>query len=218
MRKVFLLFLFIGIFSSCTAQKVKPQFKKNKTMTPIIDNNFETFDSIRYDNLYRLNPYSTCELLPNGNYLEMIKTNAGLGAYETIFNSFYKISKSYYKNGYIKAKGIGFNGVGFAMGTWYEFDDSGKLAREINYDKFYDFKFEDIVRFCEKENIPLRKGPIFGNPGFITTIRRGNSAILDGASWWKIEWLKKPNVIEIITLDGKTGKVLSRQDTDYINN
>lgn len=218
MRKIFLLFLFIGIIGSCTAQKVKQEPKKNKTMTPVIDKRFETFDYIKFNSTQKENPYVLREFLSDGTYIELDQGDYGKGYHSTAKDSFYQVSKTYYKNGNIKAKGIGFNGVGFPIGVWYEFDESGKLIKEINYDKFYDFTFEDIVRFCEKENIPLQKGPVLQSTGFHTNIRRGNSAIFDGTSWWKIEWLKKPNVIEIITLDGKTGKVLSRQDTDYINN
>jgi len=50
-------------------------------------------------------------------------------------------------------------------------------------------------------------------------IRRSESKFLiDNSAIWEIEWLKKPDVIEKITLDGITGKVLGIKEVPYINN
>jgi len=215
MKKKILIYVLLGLLTSCIAQKNKEKSIKKDIMIPKLDRNFEMFDLNRYNRLQALNPYLVKELMTNGNYLEMFKSDAGLGIYETLSNSYFQISKVYYKNGYIKAKGVEFNGYAFNMGIWYEFDESGKLIKETDYDKPYKFTFDDIVKFCENEKILLQKGPILQNTGYHTVIRRDHNA---ESSWWQIEWLKKPNVIEIIKLDGNTGKILKRQDTDYTNN
>ncbi|MET3025558.1 hypothetical protein ABXT06_02665 [Flavobacterium sp. UW10123] len=217
MRKIILLFLLTGILSNCTAQNTtKSKEKKiSKEMIPTIDKNFEVFDSQKFNNSKKENPYVLREFLSDGNYLELDQGSYGKGYKLTPKNSFYQILKLYYKNGNIKIKGVGFNGNGFHVGTWYEFDESGNVIKETDYDKPYQFTFEEIVKFCENEKIPLQKGPILQSTGYHTVIRRNFNS---EGSWWQIEWLKKPNTIEIITLDGNTGKVLKRQEAEYTNN
>ena len=51
--------------------------------------------------------------------------------------------------------------------------------------------------------------------GFHTTIRR---SVENNKAIWQIEWLKKPDIIEKILLDGVTGEVISKKDMKYINN
>ncbi len=207
----------MGILSTCIAQKTNKSKNNNlnKKMIPKIDKNFEVFDSVKFNNSKKENPYVLREFFSDGTYIELDQGSYGKGYKLTPKNSLYQISKTYYKSGNIKVKGIGFNGDGFYVGTWYYFDESGKLIKETDYDKPYKFTFEEIVKFCENEKIPLQKGPILQSTGYHTVIRRDFNA---ESSWWQIEWLKKPNVIEIITLDGNTGKILKRQDTDYTNN
>ena len=71
-----------------------------------------------------------------------------------------EVNIHFYKNNNIKMKGLFFNSLGsrgFQKGTWYEFDEQGKLIKEIDYDKFYKFTFEDILKFCEREKIKISK-------------------------------------------------------------
>lgn len=179
-------------------------------MLPTVDNKFEKFDSDKIESSDVLR-----EFLPNGNYVEINIANSGKYYSETFKDSYYMISKSYYPNGNIKSKGIGFNGDGFQISTWYEFDEKGKLIKEIDYDKPYKFTFEDILKFCEKEGISLTKGPVLQSTGFHTTITR---RIEKEKPIWEIEWKKKFNVVESIILDGTSGKVISRRESEFINN
>ena len=202
--------------------KKKNEEKSNKKiMIPKINENFEIFDfyffeknKITIGDLDMFKSESVYKTLDNGTFIEIIKSNNYCYS-ETPLNSFFMISKTYFLNGNIQSKALSFNWSGFLKGLRYEFDESGKLIKETDYDKPYKFTFEEIVKFCENEKIPLQKGPILQSTGYHTVIRRDFNA---NSSWWQIEWLKKPNVIEIITLDGNTGKVLKRQDTDYTNN
>lgn len=214
MKKIIYLFLIAGFLNSCRAQ-IKTNSNNKKKMIPIIDKKFEIFNREYYDRLYKINPNSLNELLSNGNYIEIVEANSGLAYREFVKDSYFIITKGYFKNGKIKGKGLVFNNKTFQKGIWYEFDESGQLIKEIDYDEPYKFTFENIIEFCKNEKIPLQKGPILQSTGYHTAIRRDFNT---ESSWWQIEWLKKPNVIEIITLDGKTGKVLKRQETEYSNN
>ncbi|REC46839.1 toxin-antitoxin system YwqK family antitoxin [Chryseobacterium pennipullorum] len=202
MKKI-VFFLSLMIVVSCKSQN-------KKDILPSVDNKFEKFDSnkIKDSDVLR-------EFLSNGNYIEINAANSGKYYQETFKDSYYMISKSYYPNGNIKSKGAGFNGDGFQIGKWYEFDEKGNLIKEVDYDKPYKFTFEDILMFCEKEGISLTKGPVLQSTGFHTTIIR---RVEKEKPVWVIEWRKKSNVLETITLDGTTGKVISRRDSEYINN
>lgn len=207
MKKYFVLLILIMV-TSCNAQK-------HTLMIPEIDNRFEMFDSTRFNLSTKESPDILRQFLPNGNYFEMSISKSGKYYMETIANTYYMISKSYYLNGNIKKKGIGFNGDAFPIGTWYEFDEEGKLIKEIDYDKPFKFTFEDILKFCEKEMIRVDKGPILQSTGFHTKIYR---EIIEDQPIWKIEHLKKTNLVEIIKLDGITGKIIDKETYDYINN
>jgi len=203
---------------SCQAQKKRNiNTKKENTMYPTVNKDFENFDNYRYENREDKKSSVLREFLQNGTYVELDGLGNRKQYWETPPNSYFKVCKYYYKDGKIKQKGLGFNGNAFAKGIWYEFDEQGKLIREIDYDKYYKFTFEDILKLCERENIEVKKGPILQSTGFHTSILRDYSPLND-QSTWTIEWLKKPYIIETIKLDGTTGRVLSRTDGKYINN
>lgn len=201
----------------CKAQPIHDSLKYKHIMIPIVTRNFEKFDSIKFNNSKKENPYVLREFLSDGTYIEMTSSNSGKYYLETPPNSYFMISKTYYSNGNIKAKGLGFNGDAFQKGVWYEFDEKGTLVKETDYDADYKFRFEDILAFCEREGIEVKKGPILQSTGYHTQITRHHSPIL-GKRTWVIRWLKKPDLIEEISLDGDTGKVLKRKDIEYINN
>ncbi|MGV0925394.1 hypothetical protein [Empedobacter tilapiae] len=206
--KNLIILLVLNIMLACQSQNIK-------IITPIVDNKFETFDNIQSIVKFDKNQDVLRTFLPNGNYIEILIFSTGKQYDETYKDSYYSLTKIYFPNGNIKAKGISFNGTGFSSGIWYDFDEEGKLVKETNYDEPYQFTFEDILKFCEKENIRVDKGPILQSTGFHTTIRRD---VENGQPWWEIKRLKTPDTIEIIKLDGITGKVLSRTEQEYINN
>ena len=206
--KKYIFLLILIIVTSCNAQ--------NKShMTPEIDNKSEKFDSCRYKNRPNINSHALIEKKLNGDYIEMIESKSSKSYVETSKNSYYRITKIYYPNGNIKMKGLSANTGRFQKGIWYEFDEQGNLFKEIDYDKPFKFTFEDILKFCEKQNIKIEKGPILQGIGWHNEISRN---IENGHPIWKIEHLKKINLVEIIKLDGITGEVLGTETYDYINN
>ncbi|MEN9919419.1 MAG: hypothetical protein RL662_1855 [Bacteroidota bacterium] len=141
----------------------------------------------------------------------------GYNRLEYFNNSLFKIVKLYYPNGGIKEKGWMFNDSETKKGTWYEFDNHGKLTKTTDYDKLTEYKFEDAIRFCELENIPLLKGYIQPSTGLHTNISRYYDEKTASYQWY-IEWLKNFYLMEKIILDGKTGRVLHREEIEVINN
>ncbi len=186
-------------------------------MTPYVDNKYEKFNQIEFNSSKKENSLTFREFLADGSYIELDQGSYGKGYNKTPKNSNYTIVKIYFQNGNIKSKGLTLNlpWTTFRKGIWYEFDESGKLIKETDYDKPFKFTFEDILAFCEKEKIQVDKGPILQSTGYHTTIQRG---LENNHPWWTIEWLKQPDILETIKLDGISGKVISRKDRNYINN
>nr|WP_199158259.1 hypothetical protein [Pedobacter sp. ASV2] len=208
-----LLFCVVLLNIQCIAQ-----VRSKKIIIPIVDKDFEKFDSIKYEN--RLNKTSSVlrEFLSDGAYIELHMAKAGFAYLSTSPNSYFTTMKEYYQNRNIKFKGAVFNAGDFRKGIWYEFNENGQLIKETNYDKYYKFTFEDILKFCEREHIEVKKGPILQSTGFHTAIRRGYSLLMDNVSWWEIDWLKRSDLIETIKLNGNTGVVVEKIERSYINN
>ncbi|MGV0925393.1 hypothetical protein [Empedobacter tilapiae] len=189
-------------------------------MEPTVDNKFETYHTPIFGEITEENNLVKRGYLDSNNYIEIYFNKETFKiTLETTKSSFFSIYREYYTNDNIKLKGLRFNNnndrFSFRKGIWYDFNVEGKLIKETNYDEPYKFTFEDILKFCEKENIRVDKGPILQSTGFHSTIRRD---VENGQPWWEIKRLKTSDTIEIIKLNGTTGEVLSRTEQEYINN
>lgn len=182
---------------------------------PKIDKNFEHFDDTKFSSTKEDDVLT--EHRKDGSYAEYHKSKESRAYKETPADSYYTATKIYYANGNIREKGITFNANDVQLGIWYEFDNSGKIIKEIDYEKSFKFKFEDVLEFCRKEKIPVDKGPVLQSTGYHTTINKIENPQTAGA-FWEIRWLKKPDLEEIIKLDGKTGEIISRKEQHFINN
>jgi hypothetical protein len=103
----------------------------------------------------------------------------------------------------------------FKKGIWHEFDLNGNLTRTIDHDEPYKYSFEDVLLFCKKEHISVEKGILPTPSGHHTTISRTEDL---GSPIWLIDWVKTEDIGESIKLDGMTGKVLEKEEYNYINN
>ena len=99
---------------------------------------------------------------------------------------------SYHKNGKLKIQGY-FLENDFYKGIWKEYDEQGNLIKETDYDKGFDYTWEDLLKLLKKREVDIKDT---GN----TTIRK------DEGEWWVyyVEGLYIYN----IRIDGKTGKIL----------
>lgn len=64
-------------------------------------------------------------------------------------NSPYKTIKTYHKNSSLKSINKIF--YSFPVGTFKEYDESGKLIREVNNDTAYKFSIDDLINKIKKE-------------------------------------------------------------------
>lgn len=200
MKKVILMVL-LNIFVQCQSQK------NIKTMIPTIDNKFENFNQDYFDkNSVR------GSLIRKKDNVTILEDKQSYGFIKQVFkNDIFCHNFLYYQNGNIKEKGINLNN-GAVIGIWYYFDESGKLTKEENTDEGYDFKPEDIIKYCEKNKINLPKG--YQDSGYQTRVLKVE---IEGKKAWRISYQIAGDKIKEIILDGKTGKELEKKVVPFYN-
>lgn len=217
--KIKLLFAVILLLLTNTAyaQKTHNKMKHKETLyIPVVTPEFEIFDTARYNRIKKEGKSYGSEISCTGDKVFMNKNKKYYSYNETPPNSFFFINKTYYLNGNIKRKGLGFNYDQFAKGTWYLYDEYGKLSETIDYDEPFKFPFEKVLEFCKKEGIHFKTGYVEWDGEYHPSIRREYKPALD-ICYWEIEWLNpKLGKLEIIRLDGITGKEISRKYMEYI--
>jgi hypothetical protein len=210
--KVVLFLYFVSIFFSCKSQHemTNNNKNKNKMRTPVVTKDFEKFDFQKFDSIQGFSIYT----LEDGTHLELLKEADEYLSRETPKDSYFTLVKIFYLNGNVKEKGLSINSGDFRKGTFYYFDESGTLIREEDNDLLYKYSFEDLLKYLEKEKIPLTMG--FIGSGIHTSIYKKNDT--DGVKWL-IRWLKEtsslPAIIEEIIIDGKNGNVISKREIEY---
>ncbi|MFL1895017.1 hypothetical protein ACJRPK_04900 [Aquimarina sp. 2-A2] len=181
--------------------------KNTDIIIPEIDNKFEKFDIDKFD-LEKENIF----IKENDFYIKRMNQSFGFAKHLVKENSFFSILKLYFKNSFIKEKGISFNN-GSEYGVWYKFDEQGNLIEEIDTDKGYDFDWKQVVHYCEKNKIELTKG--YETSGFQTTIYKEESE--EGHKTWVITYQFSGDQLIELTLDGITGKELNKKKLEFVN-
>ena len=138
-------------------------------------------------------------------------------------NEYFFINKNFNPDGRIYSKGLAFIYNGFNAGKWYYYNKSGNLEKTIDHDAPFTFTFEQMLEFAKKEGVTFYRYPQnetqqHGN--FRPMLQRGVDE-KSGESWWKLSKQSNDPVqpdtsykIEIIKVNGKTGKVISRELMD----
>jgi len=186
----------------------------------ILTDEFEWFDQERYDRMPDEASTVKREFLPNGTYIKLqdlsvgSKSKEGEKFYTAIpKDSYFMLRKTYYPSGRIRSKGWAFTDF-FEKGVWPNFDDGGNLTLKWDYDKPFTYTFDDVLGFCQRNNIKVSKSTGEWVYGFRTKIKRAADATGDICGW-RIEYLKRDDLIEYIFLDGKTGEITGRKTMDY---
>ncbi|MGY0036397.1 hypothetical protein [Pedobacter sp. NJ-S-72] len=184
--------LLVGTTLSCSGQKhqLNTNINSKNMQLPKVSDDFEKLDLNKLKakankshgikvladrKTVEIEVYDYQFLAENGDNIRFSGDNYGEYRLEQRINgAYFNLIKIYNQNGNIKTKGLEFNvfyGT-FKKGTWYGFSPEGKLTSTINYDTPFKFTFEQLVQFLEEEKIPLKKGPIAQNPGYLTSIKR----------------------------------------------
>ena len=113
-------------------------------------------------------------------------------------NTFFVLKNQYYKNGILKITGLYFKSS-FRKGIWKEYDENGNLIKETDYDKGFNYTWEDLLKLLKEREIKI----IDRN----TTIRK------DEGRWhvWYVDGLHVYNIF----IDGKTGEILQDVKNEF---
>ncbi len=204
---------------SCITQKTTTILNNNNMQypeynIPIITNKFEVFDIEIFNK--EVNIISKKRVIQNDLiYLEENYQKPGYirRIYEN--ESFFMISKFFYDNGNIKSKIISFNN-GSPYGIWYEFNEEGKLIKETDYNQPKNkIGWRYILRYCNKNNIPLTKG-YKEFSGFQTTIYLDKDVEKEQGIW-TITWQIAGDKLKEIKLHGFSARIISEKELEFIN-
>ncbi len=199
----YLLVLFSLII--CRAQ----ENTKRKKMIPKVNNKFEKFDLVNYNQRKRK---EITREVKNDTLSIFMDTKAGYSIGEYPLDGFFNVTRIYYINTNIETKGVSFIN-GSSYGIWYEFDEEGNLVKEINTDEGYKFGWQQVIDYCEKKEINLTRG-YKEFDGYQTEILKQEE---NDKKIWVISYLVSPVLICKETLDGVTGKLLNSEELEFIN-
>lgn len=149
--------------------------QENKNMAiPTIDNSSKLFNANR---LAQVNTRAKISVDDNklfttvkDNLVEVKNTNgkiiisysknndekSGFSGYDYSESSDIGVFREFFPNGNLKTKGL-FCYYGFKIGEWYNYNEDGILISVDDYDKGFDFDYNEIINFCIKNNISLEK-------------------------------------------------------------
>ena len=182
MKQLLLITLTI-LFTSCNAQKT------------IILKKFDIKTFNKHKDTIRKEYNRT---LDDGTVIEQMELKEVFAETIRQKNSFFEVKNQYYKNGTLKITGKYFNSS-FQKGIWKEYDEKGSLIKETDYDKDFEYTWEDLVKLLKERKVDIQ--------GRYTYIQKeeGN---------WRI-WYVKGIFIHDVTINGKTGKIIDDSKNEF---
>lgn len=189
--------------SNCDGQKKEKQIgntitSKNRIRHSIKKDTMEYFNKDQYKNL----PTNDMGfyLLRNGDLVQVIDKTENHGYAERIHkkNSPFGYYKEYNKVNALKKTGEFFYMLN--INIWKEYNESGKLIEEINYEEFYKFSIKDLIEKIKKDNHVDLEDMAEGG----SVSRNGEN----GNIYYEVNLTSKkdPQKIDYILIDGVTGE------------
>jgi len=190
--KIFLILILNLNFLSCTIKHVSKHKHDNQQVT-MRKFDLKQFNRSKTNNMQitRMKDSSIVELSENESYYqESIKT----------FNSSFETRYEYDKNTLLlRTEANIFHRL--LIGVFREYDESGKLIREIDYDKTCKITVNELINIIKKNlNIDLTLNTN------LTTVHREIDKI-SGNQEYQIFYKLDPNSYRGITVDCNTGKI-----------
>lgn len=144
MNKFLILFLF-AINIGCNAQVNKNDSSKISAM--------EKFDKMKFDKNQIDGEYNFN--LPDGTKVRQLKFNSEIYVVNISYpDSPRETQKEYYVSTLnLKRQGDYF--YGFEIGVWKDYNESGEVVKETDFDKPYAFSVEDLIKKMKKTGVDL---------------------------------------------------------------
>ena len=138
MKKITVIALTI-LFSSCNAQKIRTMGK---------------FDIAAFNkNKNHLNRY--IDTLDNGTIIEQRESANFYEEIVKLKDSYFEKYRRYYKNGNLQLEGEYLNND-FQKGIWKEYNKKGELLEETDYDKGFEYTWEDLLEYLQKRKVDIK--------------------------------------------------------------
>lgn len=212
MKKIIIIICLVSL-TSCKSQ-VKTQIKNNNKN---VEGNMEYFNIEKYKNWEKDNDWSPNETAKffkkENDRVQIYFYNEGIQVRIQNIRSPYEVVKGF-SNDTKRLLGLGNNFYQFPIGIYKEYDENGKLVKEIDNDKQYDFSLKQVIEKIKKEyesdledltqkaTITRRVDPYLNKPIYEVHIRRSKDDIEKNAYFY-------------ILIDGTTGKVLYTTSSYY---
>jgi hypothetical protein len=203
--KKLIITTFILLIISCKGQTEK-NTDNNKT------NTMEKFDINKFNKLEKDNDYSSTEdelFYKSQDKRYRILLDEEIIVEETNINTAYSSYEVYFKKSR-QLKAIGREFYSFPVGISKEYNEEGKLIREIEYDKDYKFSIEDLTKKMKEEY----KIDILKKSSWVKVMR---DKIDSGVIYKVMVYLKENKYSDTknYTIDGTTGKLMSEKVLSY---
>lgn len=171
-----------------------------KSLTITKEKRMEYFDKRTFDE-HKVN-YEYSFILEDGSVVRQRETpNVDYTEQITNAKSPYTISKVfYYKTGNLR--GIGKEFYSFQTGIWKEYDELGRVLKEIDRDKQYKFSIEDLAKKIKEEvGLDIMKKEVFD-------VRRATDPKPKYEIYYRIS--ESSYDMNVIIVDGITGNIISK--------
>ena len=204
--KYFNVFLTLFLFTSCQSQNAIS--KTDQMNIPIVTQETEKFNFAGF-----VKDESKAILIgPDGTVTTYMKYALGFSVKIQSPKSYFYVAKNFFRNQMIKEKGVLLNTGHCPVGIWFFYNEDGKLTKQIDFDLEYQFGLGKLFDYLRGQKINLTEGVV--TQGFHTEIYR---EIENGNPLYYVHWLIKADQIEILTIDGNTGKILNKDYSKYDN-
>jgi hypothetical protein len=205
-----LFFLLIAFVCSCQGQggQMKDNLNSSTMTIPAVTKEFEKYDFSGP----QLKQGDDTVVVSNGIHSRYQRTEDGYAITVNLSDSYFLVIKEYYNNEGIKEKYVSFNSGDCPVGMGFFYDEMGKLIKEENFDAGYKFSIERVLEYLTKSKIPYSKGIV--GAGYPTKIFKIDES---GKMLWVIKWMIEPTKLEIIKLDGKSGKLIGKSYRNFSN-
>ncbi|UPZ13855.1 hypothetical protein [Flavobacterium humidisoli] len=208
MKNKILLYVVFFAICSCKPQnskqekieKIKLNSRENE-YKKLVNKEFEKFDINRF-NKHKYESGDYIYVLNDGTQInEYGNEESGYFSEQKPRKSLFVISKGYYINSGIRAKGVKFGNVGCVLGIWYEFDENGRLVKETDFDKPFKITIYDIIEFLKNSDVDLYANTTSVNRFYDEKTKKGT---------WTLHYLGKFNDDSgklIVKIDDESRKV-----------
>ena len=212
----FLIIILTITFSntSCVGQKKSNQQNNSVIMTQDLDTfDIKTFNENKINNQYTFTK-------PNGDIVIQEYRDNYYYQETNIKDDIIDTYKAFYISGKFKDKGSFYERI--PVGKYIKYNEKGEIIEERDFDKYYKFTLEDVIKYCKEKDLVEKDVPGSNKKTKVTLTRTDSSNLTENDSiQWNIMYgpvtytpkgsTQVFGAVLLYVLDGKTGKEVARK-------